>query len=267
MVKTAIPSTVLGEVTIDHGPEELLVPLFLRVENAIRQLGLRLSLVTFDTLLEINAANRDSWMPLFPVYQPGFWPDAVGDTFCLCARDAVGRAVATLAVRVYDWPASTFHDEACSLRLFYGDVERFRGRDEKCSVSAVSTRSVCGRVALAGAVWVHPDWRKHPRLMVLMPRFARAYALARWNIDFYTVLMTEAVFRGGLTRKTGMGKNDWSVDMHACPLGNLRLGFLWMNRTDVHEDLSRCLVDLGSEFDMWVNPHGPPPARAMLNLR
>jgi hypothetical protein len=174
MVKTPISSTVLGEVAIDHGPEELLVPLFLRVENAIRQLGLRLSLVTFDTLLEINAANRDSWMPLFPVYQPGFWPDAVGDTFCLCARDAVGRAVATLAVRVYDWPASTFHDVACSIRLFYGDVERFRGRDEKCSVSAVSTRSVCGRVALAGAVWVHPDWRKHPRLMVLMPRFARA---------------------------------------------------------------------------------------------
>ena len=72
MVKTPISSTVLGEVAIDHGPEELLVPLFLRVENAIRQLGLRLSLVTFDTLLEINAANRDSWMPLFPVYQPGF---------------------------------------------------------------------------------------------------------------------------------------------------------------------------------------------------
>ena len=64
MVKTPIPSTVLGEVAIDHGPEELLVPLFLRVENAIRLLGLRLSLVTFDTLLEINAANRDSWMPL-----------------------------------------------------------------------------------------------------------------------------------------------------------------------------------------------------------
>ena len=64
-----------------------------------------------------------------------------------------------------------------------------------------------------------------------------------------------------------MGKSDWSVDIHACPLGNLRLGFLWMNRTDVHEDLLRCLVDLGSKVDMWVNPHGPPPARAMLNLR
>ena len=91
--------------------------------------------------------------------------------------------------------------------------------------------------------------------MVLMPRFARAYALARWGIDFYTLLMTEAVFNGGLTRKTGMGNIDWSVDMRDSPLGNLRLGFLWMNRTELHEDLSRCLLDLSSEVDVSVKPH------------
>jgi hypothetical protein len=255
MREAATSSTILGNVTIDHGPRELLAPLFLRVEYAVRQLGLRLSFTSFDTLAEVNEANRDSWMPLFPAYQPKYWPDAVGDTFCLCAEDMARKTVATLAVRVYDWPASTFYDEACSLRLFYGNVERFRGHDESCEVSASSTRNVSGRVALAGAVWVHPDWRKHPQLMVLMPRFARAYALGRWNIDFYTLLMTQAVFKGGLTRKTGMAKIDWSIDMHACPLGNLRLGFLWMNRTDLHEDLSRCLVDLGSKVDVRIDPH------------
>ena len=92
--------------------------------------------------------------------------------------------------------------------------------------------------------------------MVLMPRFARAYALARWNVDFYMLLMTEAVFKGGLTRKTGMGNIDWSVDMHASPLGNLRLGLLWMNRAELHEDLSRCLVNLDPEVDVRVDPHG-----------
>ena len=254
---TAQPATILDDVTIEHGSEAMLVPLFLRTEYAIRQLGLRLSFASLDTLTAVNAANRASWMPLFPVYQTAYWPHDHGDSFCLFASEPDGRTVATLAVRIYDWPASTFCAEASSLRLFYGDVERFRGREESCEVSAAATRDVSGRVALAGAVWVHPDWRKHARLMALMPRFARAYALTRWNIDFYTLLMTEGVFKGGLTRKTGMGNIDWSVDMHNCPLGNLRLGFLWMNRAELHEDLSRCLVDLSSEVDVGVKSHRP----------
>ena len=254
---TANAATILADITIDHGPERLLVPLFLRIENAVRQLGLRLSFASLDTLAAVNAANRDSWMPLFPVYRPDMWPSASGDTFSLLASEPGGRTIATLAVRTYDWPSSTFHAEAVSLRLFYGDVGRFRGPDERCEVSAAATRTVSGRVALAGAVWVHPDWRKHAQLMVLMPRFARAYALARWNIDFYTLLMTEGVYKGGLTRKTGMRNIDWSVDMHGCPLGNLRLGFLWMDRADLHEDLERCLVDLSSQIDVAVEPHRP----------
>jgi hypothetical protein len=252
---TAQFPTILTEITIDHGPEELLAPLFLRLEHAVRQLGLRFSFSDLDRLSAINAANRASWMPLFPVYRPDYWSHAPSDAFVLLASEPDGRPIATLAVRIYDWPSSTFHAEATSLRLFYGDVERFRGRGERCEVSASATHRVTGRVALAGAVWVHPDWRKHARLMVLMPRFARAYALARWGIDFYTLLMTEAVFNGGLTRKTGMGNVDWSVDMRGSLLGNLRLGFLWMNRSELHEDLSRCLLDLSSEIDVSVKPH------------
>jgi hypothetical protein len=250
-------STILTDLTIDHGPNDLLAPLFLRVEYAIRQLGIRLTFGNFEQLAAVNAANRDSWLPLFPVYQPTYWPNDTGDTFCLFADDAGGRTVATLAVRIYRWPHTTFYTEARALRLFYGDVNRFRRADEFCEVSAMSTHSVSGCVALAGAVWVHPDWRKHPQLMALMPRFARAYSIARWDINHYTLLMTDGVYRGGLTRKTGMGNIDWSVDMHGCPLGNLRLAFLSMNRMELHEDLSRCLVDLGSEVDQRIVLHDP----------
>lgn len=247
--------TILSDITVDHGSEELLAPLFSRVEDAIRHLGIHLSFASFEELERVNAANRASWMPLFPVYQPSYWPDSKGDTFCLFGSEPGGRVIATLAARIYDWPRTTFHDEACSLRLFYGDVDRFRRRNESCRVSAASTREVTGRVALAGGVWVHPDWRKDPQLMAMMPRFARAYALAKWNINYYTLLMTEGVFRGGLTRKTGMANVDWSVDMLGCPLGDLRLGFLWMNRAELHEDLERCLVDLSTEVDVGIVSH------------
>src|SRR5262245_52904201 len=82
---TAKFPTILTEITIDHGPEELLVPLFLRLEHAVRQLGLRLSFGSLISLSAINAANRASWMPLFPVYRPDYWPHTPSDAFVLLA--------------------------------------------------------------------------------------------------------------------------------------------------------------------------------------
>lgn len=244
--------SLLASVTIDHGPEDLLAPVFLRVEYAIRQLGVQLKFRSLRELAATNAVNRDSWAPLFPIYDPTYWGDDGQDTFCLVAEEPNGRAVATLAVRFYDWPTSNLADEAVSLRLF----GLSRPAASRCEVSAVGARAVSGKVALAGAVWIHPDWRKHPRLMMLMPRFARALCIARRDIDHYTLLMTEAVYRGGLTRKTGMGNVDWSVDIYGCSMGDLRLALLRMNRTELHDDLSRCLVELGTQVDQRVIAHG-----------
>src|SRR5262249_54557372 len=95
---TAKFPTILTEVTIDHGPEELLAPLFLRLEHAVRQLGLRLSFGSLTSLSAINAANRASWMPLFPVYRPDYWPHTPSDAFVLLASEPDGRPIATLAV-------------------------------------------------------------------------------------------------------------------------------------------------------------------------
>ena len=252
---TLPPATILNDVTIDHGPQELLGPLFLRTEYAIRQFGVSLSFGSLQRLAEVNANNRDSWAKLFSVYDPTYWPeDAGSNSFCLFANEPSGRSIATLAVRFYDWSTTSFYDEAVAMRAFSGNPSRPAGR--RCEVSALSSHRVTGRVALAGAVWVHPDWRKHPRLMALMPRFARAYCIARWNIDYYTLVMMEGVFKGGFTKKTGMLNVDWSIDLFGSPLGDLRLALLRMDRTELHDDLSRCLVELGSEIDRGVIPHG-----------
>lgn len=251
------PATILRHVTINYGPSELLAPLFLRLEYAIRQLGLRLNFGTLERLAAVNAANRDNWMKLFPVFDPTFWPGDDGrETFCLFAEEPSGRAVSTIAVRFFDWHSTTLHEEARSLRLFYSDVARFRGPKEICTVTAPLASRISGRVAFAGAVWVHPDWRKHTKLMTLVPRFARACCIAKWDAEHYALLMTEGVFKGGLAKKTGLGNVDWAVDMRGCPLGDLRLGLLDMTRTDLHDDFSRCLVDLSSEVDVRDVAHG-----------
>jgi hypothetical protein len=43
--------------------------------------------------------------------------------------------------------------------------------------------------------------------------------------------------------------------LFGCPLGDLRLGFLWMNRAELHEDLERCLMNLSAEVDVGIVAH------------
>ena len=45
----------------------------------------------------------------------------------------------------------------------------------------------------------------------------------------------------------------WTI----CPLGSLRLGFLWMHRAELHDDLSRFLVNLSPQIDVGVGHHRP----------
>ena len=246
--------SILDQLTVHHGPDDLIAPLFLRIEYAVRQLGLQMSFIDLARLRRVNEANRDSWLPLFPLYHPTYWPNDSGEAFCIAATEESGRTIATLAVRHYAWPGTTLEKEARSLRMYYSDAERFRGPSESCEVSAETAKTITGQVGMAGAVWVHPAWRKHPTLMVLLPRFARAYALTKYNIDYYTLMMTEGVFKGGLTKKTGMANVDWSIDMYGSPLGDLRLALLTMNRTELLEDLTNCLVQLDSEIDGLILP-------------
>jgi hypothetical protein len=253
---TASPlPSILHDLTIDHGPAGLLAPLILRAENAVRAMGVTLGFGSLHDLARVNAANRDSWLPLFPIYQPAYWPDDNGEAYCLLGREASGRVVYTLAARIYDWPATTFHDEATSLRLFYGDVPRYRGLAERCVVSAQATRRIGGRVAVGGAIWVHPDWRGRKSLVTLGGQIGRAYCIARWNIDFYTAMMTGTNFKKGLGDKCRVGNTDWSIDMHGCPLGDLSLAFFWWNRAELHDDLASMLVDLSTEVDVGVGLH------------
>ena len=251
------PRSAVTDFTVDHGPADLLATVFLRAENAIRSMGVQVSTGTLEELAEVNAAHRDSWLPLFPIYQPECWPgDDVANTYCLLGRDDSGRVVTTVALRNYHWPASTFHEEATSLRLFYGDPPRFRRPDERCTVTATAARRIGGRVALAGAFWIHPDRRGGQQLPRLMGALIQSHCIAKWNVDAYTVMMSDSVFKRGLAKKCAWGNVDWAVELHDCLFGNLNLCFIWLTRAEILQDLSKFLVELGPQTHGVVGQHG-----------
>ena len=176
---------LITDITVEHGPVELLGRFFLKADTAARQRGVTLSFGTFEELLQVNSQNRDSWKPLTTIYDHRTCPRGLAHdrAFCILGRDERGKVVASHAARVFEVDdGNTLYDIAVSLRLFYDEPERMKNSGERCEVTASVAKSIRGKLLINGAVWYHPSYRKRNMAMIV-PRIARAYAYTRWKMD------------------------------------------------------------------------------------
>ena len=137
----------IAEVVINHGPADLLGKLLLAADTAARDRGVLLSFATLRELVEINQANRTSWLPLLPVFNPGCGRFDQNAAICLLGRNDTGDVVVTQAARFFDWSKTTFYEEATSLRMLYHDADARREQGEALNVTAPSARKIAGKVA------------------------------------------------------------------------------------------------------------------------
>ena len=199
----------LSELRIEHGPADL-VRRFLQYADALnRQQGVVLSFASLEELQAVNERNRDSWKPLLSIFDPQLNSIAPDDMFCLLGRNAEGDVVSTQAGRLYTWQGTNLKQEAESLRWFYRDPEASRRPGETCVVTAPSAPHISGRVALLGAVWYRPDYRKRMPTLVDL-RIGHYYALARWRPDYLALIMSEALATKGLAPRFGRPP-EWEI--------------------------------------------------------
>ena len=210
-------ASFLDELVITYGPVARLGRFFLDADQALRQRGVTLSFGTMDELARTNAANRQSWLPLFPAFNPAFHAFDPARTVCFLGRNAAQEVVATHAVTLLDWRDSNFRDEAESLRLHYDDPAGMRRPGESCRVTAPSAARVSGRVAFTGAAWYRPDFRGRSLASVLSP-LARVYSLACWDPDFTVRMISEALVKKGFADECQVANVEWSVDVVASAL-------------------------------------------------
>jgi hypothetical protein len=241
-------AVLLDQITVEHGPVDLLGRFFLSAFTAAEKRGVQLALGTFEELLATNDANRNSWLPLFPAFDHRYNQITSERGFCVLGRNATGEVVATHAVRFHDWTATDFHIEAESLRLTYGDPERQKRPGETCKVTAQSARSLTGRVALTGAAWYRPDHRGR-QLAEILSRIGRAYGLTRWATDYSACMMSEALIKKGLAAKTGHPHVDWAVDVINSPLGNIKFALVWETASELIDDLAHFTQTFDTELD------------------
>lgn len=241
----------LAQVQIQHGPPELLGRTILRAYDEAAAKGVSLRFGSVDDLVAVNEHNRDSWVPLVPMFDPRLSELSADNTVCVMGLAADGTVVATQAIRLFDWTTTTLYDEATSLRFFYRDLTASAARGERCIVTAEVAKSMRGRIAFSGATWYHPSFRGRG-LIELVPRVARVVSLTRWRFDLLAAIQAEQIALKGPIARSGFKNLATYVTFENSPVGNVRCYLGWATPDELLTD-----------FAEFVDRHATEPPSAL----
>jgi hypothetical protein len=224
-------------LTVKHGPARLLSRFVLEGDKAARQMGLRLRIrYDFDELLRLNQVEiaRGSWFRLVNMFNPECSDVSRENAFWVSGEDDSGEIVVTWAGRVYYWPDTNLAEQACA--MFYG-----RDDGQPCTVTAPAAQEIGGVVLSAGSVWVRPEFRGR-QLSRLFPRIGRAYACARWPIDWTISLVAPVLVEKGVAAGYGQKNFGHSIFFPDSPWGNLEVVVAYTAAADIYKDLERFMA-------------------------
>jgi hypothetical protein len=246
---------LLSDITVEHGPPDLIGRLFLKADTSARRRGVTLSFAPMQDLMEVNRANPETWRPLLPLFDPACGGITDDNAFCIIGRNPKGEIVATQAARLYQWAGTSFHVEASSLRLFYAEPERWKGKDEQVEVTAPVARRLTGAVIFAGGIWYRPDYRGIG-LPYILPWLSRTYAYTRWKHDFSLSIMAEEIYKRGMATRSGYSKADWEVWLRRTPVdpgGDIRCALVYMDSGELLDGAADFLARFDTEIDGRVD--------------
>jgi hypothetical protein len=228
------------QITVDHGPRELLGRFFLEADLAARSRGVYLHLhADLEGLVELNR-RMANWGSLTPIFRPEFGLVKLDSAFWIEGRTAAGEVVATQAARFYQWPESNIAEEFGSLRAFYAEPAPHRAAGETWTVTAPCASRIAGRVVFSGAGWYRPDFRG-TGLSSILPRISRAYAFTRWNSDVTISMVDPVLTRKGVVRSYGYSRVEKEVKLTASFRGDTSFDLVWMPRDEMLADLETYL--------------------------
>ena len=225
-------------LTIKHGPAPLLSKFVLEGDKLARRMGIRLRLRhDFGELVYVNMhqVSIGNWFPLMHMFHPDHCELVPENSYWISGEDEHGEIVLTQAGRIYYWPETCLEQEA--RLMFYGGHER----GQLCTVTAPAAKLIKGVVFCGGSHWIHPHFRGR-QLSCLLARLGRAYALARWPVDWAMALVTPALAAKGVAAGYGYKWESRSIFFPDSPLGNLETIVAHLSQAEAYEDLASFLT-------------------------
>jgi hypothetical protein len=242
-------------LTIKYGPARLLSRFVMAGDRAARDHGVRLRIrYDFDELVYVNKqqVTAGTWFPLVNMFDPQYCDLNRENSYWICGENDAGEVVLTQAGRIYSWPDTNLEEQA--RLMFYGGRET----GQKCQITADIAHEIGGVVFCAGSHWIHPDFRGH-QLSELTARLGRAYAAARWPIEWAIALITPALVKKGVARGYGYKHTSRSVFYPGSYLGDLELVIAYLSADETYEDLAMFLSDQLSDSAETVFGSPLPP--------
>ena len=224
-------------LTIKHGPAHLLAKFVLEGDKAARGIGVRLRLRhDFGELVYVNkhAAVRRSWHPLMDIFNPEYSDLVPENSYWISGEDEDGEIVLTQAGRIYFWPITNLEQEA--RLMFYGG----RDKGQECVVTAADAKLISGVVFYGGSGWVRPDFRGK-RLMRLVPRLGRAYALSRWPVDWGISFVLPSLVDNGIAAGYGYKRASYSIYFPGSVLGDVNVVLVSVSASQAYADFAEAL--------------------------
>lgn len=253
----------LSNIHLVYGPCRLLAQYFALADMLARSRGILLRVRTdFDRLLELNERHADSWPALAPMFDPRHCGLSGDKAFWIEGIDETGETAVIHSGRLYDHGARSVADDMCSLQVYYDDPEPHLAAGAYVRVSAPTAHHLCGRVALTGALWVRPDYRRIG-LTKFVPRLTRALALTRWDTPAFWGAVEHELHDLGATSSYG----SWHVEDGITVFipgwrGEAKALFLSMGQVtlirDIAEAVSHADVDRLRKNDTPIAKTSPP---------
>jgi GNAT superfamily N-acetyltransferase len=231
-------------LTVKHGPAELLSRFALEADKATRERGVFARLrYDFDELLYLNKERTacGDWYRLPNMFHPEYSELSPENSYWIAGENEDGEIVATQAGRIYYWPETTLEQEA--RLMFYAGREQ----GQRCAVTAADAKLIGGVVFYGGSVWVRPDFRKQ-QLAQILPRMGRAYALARWPVDWGISLVAPMLVDKGVAAGYGYKHVSYSVFYPGSPWGDIEFALVSLCAVEAYDDFAASLAAGSSGF-------------------
>lgn len=175
-------SSFVDDLKLQHGPRDALGRFFLRAEEALENLGIRLSLGSFEELAALYGDHAATWGELVPLFDHRAC-EIDDRSLCLLGRDADGEIVTAIATRYFDLGGSSLKEEMESLRFFFPGRDTSAMAADDIRITAPSAARIDGALSYTGGFWVRPDHRGR-QLPWILPQIARNYAVTAWNVPY-----------------------------------------------------------------------------------